>query len=130
DQGWFPFIQIVGDEHKTLFSYIEFNRNTLIDDWCNKTFTNERISKITSKWFVHFAFSERSKPISEGLDCFYEEKYAAAISSLTPMVEGIANLFLLRTNGKGIGYRSEDISNNIEMLSQKKYNEDSLFLIK
>lgn len=128
--GWFPFIQIVGGDHVNLFSFFEENKPELLEKWCDKTFTNERIVNITSKWFGHYAFSEKSKPITEGLSCFFEGKFAAAISSLIPMVEGISNLFMLRTTGKGIGYKGDDVTNQIEILSRKKYNEDSLFFVK
>lgn len=33
-------------------------------------------------------FKEKQTPIEEGLECFFENKFAACISTLTPMVEG------------------------------------------
>lgn len=129
ENGWFPFIQVIGEDHVSLFLYIKENKINLIDDWCNSTFSDERIKDITKKWFSNNVFNQRNKPLSEGLNCFYCQMYAAAISSLIPMIEGIANNFILRTTGKGIGYSGDDAINQIEMLSRMKYNEESLFLI-
>ena len=49
--GWFPFIQIIGSDHVKLFSYFADYNQVLIEDWCDKTFTNDKIETITSKWF-------------------------------------------------------------------------------
>ncbi len=128
--GWFPFIQIVGNKHEEFFSYFNTFRTDLIDGWCEKTFSNERIEQITSKWLTNYAFIERSKPIAEGISCFIEEKYAAAISSLIPMLEGISNIFVMRTTGKSIGYKGDEITKQVEIISNRKYNEESLFFVK
>ncbi len=128
--GWFPFIQLIGDRHNELISFIFDKNPDLIESWCAEKFTNEQIKTITEKWFSNCFFIERIKPIQEGLECFYNNRFAASISTLTPMLEGIANLFLLRTTGKGISYKSTEIIKDIEMISLRKYNEESLFFVK
>lgn len=127
--GWFPFLQIIGN-HNDFLQIIDNKKSTGLIEWAERLFTNDRIKDFTSKWFKNEFFIPRIKSINEGLECFYEGKYAAAISTLIPMVEGVANVFFLRTTGKGINYKGNDIAEHIDMIAKKKYNEDSLTFAK
>ncbi len=126
NNGWFPFIQLIGKDMDLLFSIFIENKTHYLSKWCEKSFTNERIKEITSRWWNYEVFLNKKNPIQEGLECFYEGKYSASISTLIPMIEGVVNSLSIIKTGKGIKYNGKDVTKIIGEYSSEKYTELSI----
>jgi hypothetical protein len=124
--GWFPFIQLLGDKYNILVEYFNKNKTNYIESWCRETLTDEWVKEIASRWWMNEIFEAKKTPIEEGLNCFYEKKYAAAISTLTPMIEGLINAFSIAKIGKGVKYAGEEIVTALIKQTIEKIDANSL----
>jgi hypothetical protein len=122
--GWFPFIQLLGDKYNILIEYFNKNKKSYIEALCRETLTDEWVEEIVSRWWINEVFKTKKTPIEEGLSCFYEKKYAAAISTLTPMIEGLINAFSVAKIGKGVKYDGDKIV--AALIEQAKIDTNSL----
>ncbi len=126
-RGWFPFINLIGQGHDQLLALLKESKLDRLEAWSEEAFPNERIQKLSEGWFDNASFQKKKKTIEEGLANFYEGKFIAAISTLTPMVEGIANENALQKTGKGIRTSSgARIAEGIAKIAKEKVAYDSL----
>jgi len=126
EYGWFPFTQLLGKDFEAIHSLIKQGKFDRIAGWLEDAYSNERIEKFTNGWWSNKHFSEKENILKEGLGCFYNKQYSACISTLTPMVEGIANSYYHQTTGKGIGYSGGSIAKAISDISMSKFSPSSL----
>jgi len=126
--GWFPFIEIIGREHETLFSSIKENKKELITLWIENSFPKDRIDKLVDKWWLKRQYREKKELITEGINCYINGQYFASISTLIPMVEGLVNTHNIQNVGKGVGYGSSDITNKLNEITTGTFENDSLTL--
>lgn len=126
EYGWFPFIQLIGHDYESLYSIFKEKKTYHIEKWCEEKFSNERIKTITSRWWNNEMFKEKQTPIEEGLECFFENKFAACISTLTPMVEGLVNSYTVKNYNRGIKYTGDKIVKSLEENTVQKIDLRSL----
>ena len=70
--GWFPFVEILGNEYKTLFETYQ-NEKFTYDDKVKlllESFNETRLQKITDKWWENPIFLEKQELIQAGIDAF------------------------------------------------------------
>jgi hypothetical protein len=72
--GWFPFIEIIGSEYKSINEAYnnKFHFEESIDKITQK-FTRERIQRITTKWWNKDVFSEKKDILVAGINAFVTE---------------------------------------------------------
>lgn len=126
EEGWFPFVEILGKESVQLTAMIKEQKADKISTWCEETFNQERVKKITQRWEKYSAYQAKRKQFEEGVECFYEKKYTASISTLNPLVEGVFNQYLLNKTGKGIPYKGDKIAESIYKEALGRLGENSL----
>ena len=126
EYGWFPFIQLLGKDFESIHSIISRGIIEKIPNWVELEFPQERVKKFTNGWWLNSVFAKKKSILAEGLDCFFNKQYSACISTLTPMVEGIANSHYQQATGKGIKYDGNSITQAITSISTSKFSQSSL----
>jgi hypothetical protein len=126
--GWFPFIRIMGARYNELFSYISSKKEHAIDSWIEQHFTKNYIEKFTEKWWRKESFKSKKTIIESGLKCFYDKNYPACISTLTPMIEGVANEAFLKDpknhSKKPLGTKGKDTIKFLHAKSIEKFTSN------
>ena len=131
--GWFPFVEILAGEYKKLseayqnkFDF-ENKIKTIID-----SFDDERIKKITEKWWKNKVFSDKKSLIEAGVNAYLQNNkdgFVNCIKNLWTEVEGILRKLYYSETGKGDGVKSPDlIAHIIEKAKTKSASNYSLLL--
>jgi len=103
--GWFPFIEIIGGDYKKIS---EFYQNKF--DFDNKmkklidSFDQNKIEKITSKWWNNTIFKDKQPLIEAGIKAYLQDDesgFINCIKNLSSEIEGIIRLHYLDETGKG-----------------------------
>ena len=130
--GWFPFIEIIGEDYKKIIeiyqSKLDFDKqiNILID-----SFDQNRIEKITKKWWKHTIFKSKQSLIEAGIKAFLQDDesgFINCIKNLSSEMEGIIRLHHLDKTGKGRLNFSDLIDYLINTGKTKSGSDNSLFL--
>lgn len=131
--GWFPFIEIIGDEYKALAKAYEnrFDFENRIEKLVG-SFDRARIEKITNKWWKKQIFKDKKEILQAGVNAFLQgnnDGYVNCIKTLLSEVDGIIRLQYFRDTGKGkkVGVPVL-ISSLIEKGKTKSSSDYSLFL--
>jgi len=131
--GWFPFIEIIGGEYKSLSEAYQnkFHFEERIDKIVGN-FDKVRVEKITNKWWEKQIFEDKKEILQAGINAFLRgdnEGYINCINTLLPQVEGILRYQYLKDDGKGknIGLK-ELLPHLIEKGKEKTGADYSLFL--
>mgnify|MGYP001617771331 CR=1 FL=1 len=103
--GWFPFIEIVGSEYKSLSDAYQnkFHFEDAIDKIVGN-FDKERIEKIITKWWRKPVFNDKKKILQAGINAFLsgkDEGYINCLKNLLSEIGGIINLQYFIDTGKG-----------------------------
>jgi hypothetical protein len=131
--GWFPFVEILGTEYKKLSEIYQnkFDFENRINAIVNN-FNDERIKKITEKWWKNKNFLSKKSLIEAGINAYLQNNhdgFVNCIKNLWTEVEGILREIYYSETGKGDGIKSSDlISHIIEKAKNKSGSEHSLFL--
>ena len=130
--GWFPFIEIIGGEYRSLSEAYQnkFHFEERIDEIIG-SFDKARIEKITNKWWKNQIFVDKKNILQAGINAFLRgdnEGYISCIKTLLPEAEGIIRLQYLRDTGKGWVKEKELLSYLIEKGKEKSGSSESLFL--
>ncbi len=130
--GWFPFVEIVGSEYKSLSEAYQnrFHFEDKIDKIVD-SFDKERIEKITKKWRRNPIFNDKKGILQAGIDAFLQgndKGYINCIKTLLTEVEGIIRHQYLRDTEKGWVKEKALLSHLIERGKEKSGSSESLFL--
>jgi hypothetical protein len=126
--GWFPFVQIIGRESQNLTALITENKLDKIDAWASGIFSDEKIKVFIEFWKEHRVYQQKQQQFEAGIKCFFEGNYISAITTLTPLIEGAINEYMIMKTGKGISYKGEDIAEAIYRDALLKADERSIML--
>lgn len=133
NDGWFPFIDIIGNDYKELVeiynSDIELKSRTL--EWTNR-FTETRLHRITEKWWTKNVYRDKKQILLAGIESFNIGKkggYINCIKNLITEIEGVLrNEYYIATN-KGNKVGMKELCEHLMSEAQNKTkNTDSLFL--
>ena len=133
EDGWFPFIEIIGSEFREVSKAYELLRepHTKIQELINK-FDKQRIDTICSKWWDKPLFLDKKIILESGIDSYLrgdDQGFIGCIKTLLPEIEGIIRLHYFEETGKGKNVKvSELISHIVEKGKIKTGSEFSLFL--
>jgi len=131
--GWFPFIEIVGGEYKSLSEAYEnkFHLGERIDGIIG-SFDRARIERITNKWWRNQIFTDKKNILQAGTNAFLQsgnEGYINCIKTLLTEVEGIIRLQYFKDTGKGKKVRTQELLTHlVEKGKEKSGSSESLFL--
>ena len=111
--GWFPFVEILGNEYKILFENYQ-NDNFGYDDEVRillESFNETRLKKITDKWWENLFFQEKRELLQVGVDAFLggtKSDYISCVKNLYPEIEGILRS-LYRADHEEGAYRTQKL---------------------
>lgn len=131
--GWFPFVEIIAGEYKKLSEAYQGkfdfeNRIKAIVDG----FGEERIKKITGKWWNKQIFADKKVLIEAGINAYLQntqDGFINCIKNLWTEIEGVLRKLYHSETGRGDGVKSPDLINHIvEKAKTKSGADDSLLL--
>ena len=131
--GWFPFVEILGNEYKTLFETYQ-NDKFAYDDTVEKLldgFNETRLRKITDKWWEKPLFQEKQELIHAGIDAFLggtKSGYINCIKTLYSEIEGIMRSLYLEDSGERTRHIQKLIDRLIEVGERRVEDDQSLLL--
>src|SRR3989344_3435206 len=125
--GWFPFVEILAGEYKKLSEVYQNkfdfeNRVKSIVD----SFGEERVKKITEKWWKNQIYSDKKSLIEAGVNAYLQndqDGFVNCIKNLWTEIEGILRKLYHSETGKGDGVKSTDLIAHI-VEKAKKYTKD------
>lgn len=133
DEGWFPFIEIVSGNFKTIGEIyksgfeVESRLTSLLD-----TFTADRIKEIASKWWSKPIFNQKKTLLEAGVDAYLlgtESGYIMSIKTLVSELEGILRQIYHVDKGYPKQLKAKDLVGHIiEKGRAKSDSSSSLFL--
>ncbi len=104
--GWFPFIEILGNDYKTLAATYQ-NEKFAYDDTVGTLldkFDESRVRKMTEKWLQKPIFQEKQHLLQAGIDAFLqgtESGFINCIKTLYTEIEGVMRYLYFEDTGKG-----------------------------
>jgi hypothetical protein len=131
--GWFPFIEIIGAEYKSLSEAYrnKFHFEERIDKIVGN-FDKARIEKITNKWWKKQIFEDKKELLQAGINAFLRSNndgYINCLKTLLSEVDGIIRLQYFADTGKGKDISITDLLSHIlEKGRIKSGSEYSLLL--
>ncbi len=134
DDGWFPFVEILGKDYKELAAMYQNGKST--SDHAVKAlldkFDESRLREMTDKWWENLLFQGKRDLLQAGIDAFLKGTkgdYINCIKNLYTEIEGIMRLLYFEDTGQGnrIG-QEEFISHLIAVGEQTAGDANSLLL--
>ncbi|NQU83466.1 MAG: hypothetical protein HQ536_02030 [Parcubacteria group bacterium] len=117
NDGWFPFTEIIAGEYKKLSETYQnkFDFENKIKHFVNE-FNDERIKKLTNKWWKNEIFNNKKALIEAGINAYLQntsEGFVNCIKNLCTEMEGILRELYLTETGKGNNVNSNELINYI-----------------
>ena len=133
--GWFPFVQILGEEYKELARTYQ-NEKFTYDDKVKRMidkFDESRVKSMTAKWWKQPIFREKQQLLQAGIDAFLqrsESGYINCIKTLYTEIEGIMRFLYFRNTGQGnrVGLK-ELILHLTDIGKRRAANDDQSLLL-
>ena len=131
--GWFPFVEILGNEYKRIFETYQNDKFTY-DDTVKKlldSFNKIRLRKITDKWWENPLFEEKRELLQAGIDAFLrrtKSDYINCIKTLYSEIEGIMRSLYYQDSGERTRNIQKLIDRLIEVGERRIEDEQSLLL--
>ena len=131
--GWFPFVEILGNEYKTLFENYQ-NDNFAYDDEIRVllgSFNEPRFKKITDKWWENPFFQEKRELLQTGIDAFLrgtQRDYISCVKNLYPEIEGILRSLYRADHEEGT-YRTQKLLEHLLEVGKQNVADDRSLLL-
>ncbi len=131
--GWFPFIEIIANEYKSLTEAYQnkFGFQNKIHEVVNN-FNKVRIEKIAKKWWSNQIFKDKQPILEAGINAYIrgaDDDFINCIKTLLPEIEGIIRFLYLDETGRGKKVRLQTLLQYIAKKGKIKSGSDySLFL--
>ena len=131
--GWFPFVEILGNEYKTLFETYQNDKFTYDDEVkiLLDSFNEPRLKKITNKWWENPLFQEKRELLQAGIDAFLggtKSDYINCIKTLYSEIEGIMRSLYFEDSGERTRHIQKLIARLIEVGERRVEDDQSLLL--
>jgi len=125
EMGWFPFVSLMKPEISSLDHFAQKGGIDKVNDFVISAFNDERIQQLVERWWGKAAFSSKKNFLEAGLDCYFAGNHVAAISTLIPMIEGIADEHhKALNNGRKLSHKDADILTFLGETAGKRFPED------
>lgn len=124
NDGWFPFIRLIGDSFDKIISYYEENKkhSFLIDDLVN-SFTEDKIQSFTQYWWGKQLFKDKKDILETGINSFLQNNkngFIACVHTLYPQIEGIMGLDYFSLHNKKPSYN--ELKEHIKKKGETKFD--------
>ena len=131
--GWFPFVEILGNEYKTLFETYQNEKFTYDDEVkvLLENFDETRLKKITDKWWENPFFQEKHELLQTGIDAFLRGTkldYISCVKNLYPEIEGILRS-VYRADHEESAYRIQKLLEHLLKTGKRNVADDHSLLL-
>ena len=131
--GWFPFVEILGNEYKTLFEDYQNDKFTYNDKVkiLLESFDETRLRKITDKWWENPFFQEKRELLQTGIDAFLDgtkSGYISCVKNLYPEIEGILRSLYRADHEKGT-YKTQKLLEHLLEVGGRNVADDHSLLL-
>ena len=105
-RGWFPFVQLLGNEFDQLrwsLDHDDPKEITIAENSVIESFTQERIDNFTTYWWRNEIFEKKRELLTAGINAYLRadaDGIINCIKTLTSEIEGIIRLDYHRTKGR------------------------------
>ena len=131
--GWFSFVEIIGNEYKSLFETYQNDKFTYNNNVRKllESFNEQRIKEITDKWWENPFFQEKRDLIQAGIDAFLrgtKSDYINCIKTLYSEIEGIMRSLYFEDTGE----RTRNVQKLIDRLiavGERRTEDDQSLLL-
>ena len=135
NDGWFPFVNILGNEYKTLTDTYQ-NEKFAYDQKIKQlieSFDESRVTEITEKWWENHFFLEKQRLLQAGIDAFLmksDSGYINCVKTLYTEIEGILRDIYFAQIGKNKTSTQDLINHLIAVAMHNVEDVQSLLLPK
>ena len=131
--GWFPFVEILGNEYKTLSECYQNEKFTYNDKVriLLESFNETRLKRITDKWWENPFFQEKIELLQVGLDAFLggtKSDYISCVKNLYPEIKGIMRSLYRADHEKG-AYRTQKLLEHLLAVGKHNVEDDHSLLL-
>ena len=131
--GWFPFVEILGNEYKTLFETYQNDKFTYDDKvrMLLDSFNEPRLKKITDKWWENPIFLEKRELLQIGIDAFLrgtKRDYISCVKNLYPEIEGIMRSLYCADHEVGT-YKTRKLLEHLLEVGKRNVADDRSLLL-
>lgn len=131
--GWFPFVEILAGEYKKLSEAYQnkFDFKNEMKAIVN-SFDDERIKKITEKWWKNQIFYDKKTLIEAGVNAYLQNNrdgFVNCIKNLWTEIEGVLRKLYYSETGKGKGVKSPELILHIVEKAKNKSDSDYSLLL-
>ena len=95
-EGWFPFVQLIGQQFRKLISYYADDKKySFYIDEILESFNQEKIQAFSDYWWDNQIFSQKREIIEAGVEAYFQDTksgYINVIKTLSTEIEGIIRL--------------------------------------
>ena len=135
NDGWFPFVNILGNEYKTLTDTYQ-NEKFAYDQKIKQlieSFDESQVTEITEKWWENHFFLEKQRLLQAGIDAFLQKSdsgYINCVKTLYTEIEGILRDIYFAQIGKNKTSTQDLINHLIAVAMHNVEDVQSLLLPK
>jgi len=120
--GWFPFIELLGNDYEKLSQLYEYEWVETIDEFLDR-FNKKRIEEMVSSWWSKTQFVDKKEIIEAGLSAYLQgdnSGYINCINTLFPQIEGIMGLEYFKENNRKPSF--PQLKNYIKSKAKQKFS--------
>ncbi|MBI5294050.1 MAG: hypothetical protein HY869_01140 [Chloroflexi bacterium] len=104
DEGWFPFIQLIGSRFQSLMNYFADEKKYAFQvEKILEYFSHEEFSKLSSNWWSNPIFNEKRDILEAGIEAYFQgtkSGYINAIKTIATEIEGVIRVSYFRRFGE------------------------------
>lgn len=134
DDGWFPFVEILGKDYKGLAAMYQNGKST--SDHAVKAlldrFDESRLREMTDKWWDNLLFQEKRELLQAGIDAFLrgtKGDYINCIKNLYTEIEGIMRLLYFEDTGQGNRIGQNQFIDHLIAVGEQTAGDDNSLLL-
>ncbi len=124
DEGWFPFIQLIGSRFENLMGYYaDEKKYTFQVEKLLEYFNQEKVLELSSNWWSNPIFNEKRDILEAGIEAYFQgakSGYINAIKTVSTEIEGVIRIAYFRDFGKKPSM--QEIQQYITNLGEKKFS--------
>ncbi len=124
NEGWFPFIQLIGSRFQNLMDYFEDERKYVFQvEKIMEYFSKEEFERLSSNWWSNSIFAEKRDILEAGIEAFFQgtkSGYINAIKTIVTEIEGVIRIAYFRKFGEKPS--SQRIQRFITDLGKQKFS--------
>lgn len=131
DDGWFPFVEILGRDYERLAAAYENGKPTSNHEaeTLLEKFDKSRVGEMTDKWWENHIFEEKQEILQAGINAFLQgtqDGYINCSKNLYTEIEGVMRNLCFKNKGKRKYSTQQLIDHLIEVGKCTANDDDSL----